>query len=339
MNNFKEKLDVLISENRITEDEYKDFLSRGIQYKRFGRKYPKLDEIFPDGIPVGASNNFIDRLDVPYQETSYVCASAGRKHPQTYLYKADRNGSVINLLGGKRPIGDSIFAALNRIILGNQAIIISADNLIANSEQIWDWHYFGQHLKNYRELYGEVKEFAEKCHTSNTIQVILARKRSTFERLDFLDKYKKNQIAIFNSKNPVVIITDDDGYEYIKDIRNDNVKFIVQVNDNGDIDIKQSLMKLRREFGIKIMLNDGGRKMSNGIKDLGLLGGERISYEPYPGRKFISDIITNDMVIGKNGIGRDNSQIRNSIVVFSKKKIDIDQDEFLKIHLYSMHNF
>ena len=338
MTSFKAKLGRLVSLGKITENEYRNFLLRGIQYQKFGSKYPCLQEVFPDGIPVGASESFIDELEFPYQETSYVCASAGITYPRTYLYKTDKtDGGVTDLAGGKRPIGDNLFASLSRIIVGAHAILVSADNLMANSNQIWDWNFFADNLKtNYNELYAETADFAQQNSSSDPIQVILARKKSTFERLDFLDAYKKDKIAIFNSKK-VVILTNLEGYEHISKGM-DGVEFISKTKPNGDIDIKECLKQLRKEFDIKKILNDGGRKMSCGMKCLGLLGGERISYEPYPGDNFLPNQVTNEMILGKDESGIDGSPIPNSIVAFSQK-INIEQEEQLNLHLYPMQNF
>ncbi len=38
---------------------------------------------------------------------------------------------------------------------------------------------------------------------------------------------------------------------------------------------------LRKEFDIKYLLNDGGRIMSNSIRDSGILGEERVTLEPF----------------------------------------------------------
>jgi hypothetical protein len=50
------------------------------------------------------------------------------------------------------------------------------------------------------------------------------------------------------------------------------------------------MMNLRSKYNIDIMLNDGGRQMSNGIRDIGLLGEERITLELYPGNDIIPDM-------------------------------------------------
>lgn len=66
-----------------------------------------------------------------------------------------------------------------------------------------------------------------------------------------------------------------------------------------------------------------------------MLGGERISYEPYPGQKFIPKKITQNMILGKDGAGIDNSPIKNSLIAFSQN-VFIEKNEKLVLHLYPM---
>ena len=338
MVDFKTKLGRLASLEKITEEEYQNFLRRGMQYEKFDADFPILREIFPDGVPIGASETFIENLDFPYQETSYVCSPKSRAEPKTYLYKTNDREGITNLLGGKRPIGDSLFASLNRILLGSDAVIISADNLIANSSQVWDWEFFGQYIKEKNpSMYEELKKFNRKRSSSRGTQVILARKQNTFERLDFLKKYNQGEISIFDSDNNVVILTNQEGFEYAsKVIKPDSqIQYIVETNNDGNIDIKRCMKTLRKKLGVKKILNDGGREMSNGIRELDMLGGERISYEPYPGDEFIPTNITHDMIIGSDGLGIDDSPLPKSVVAFSQE-IFLDQKEVLTLHMYPM---
>jgi hypothetical protein len=167
----------------------------------------------------------------------------------------------------------------------------------------------------------------------------LARKKSTFERLEFLEKYKKNEIKIFDSnETDLIILTNHDGFEYAsKTIKPDgnHLQYIVETDVADIIDIKRCLKQIRKKFKIKKMLKDGGRSMSNEIRQLGMLGGERISYEPFPGYEFMPDKITYDMILGQDGIGIDESPIGRSIVTFSQK-IKTDRTENLCLHVYSM---
>jgi hypothetical protein len=135
----------------------------------------------------------------------------------------------------------------------------------------------------------------------------------------------------------VIILTNNDGFEYVsKTIKPDkNTHYISETFSNGDLDMVASLKKLRKKYGIKKMLNDGGRKMSNGMKELNLLGGERISYEPYPGKKYIPNKISSDMILGKDDDGIDGSAIARSIVTFSQDT-NLSKKETLSLHLYHM---
>jgi len=335
---FKTQLDELISKSQISEIEYNHFLKRGIQYEKFGKKYPKLREIFPEGMPIGASKKFIQELEIPYQETSFVCSLATKSSPKVYIYKkTPESGQIKDLLAGKRPVGDNIFAALNRILLGDKAVLISADNLIENKEQIWDWRFFGKNLiKKYPEVYKELKDFSEKKSGSKITQVVIARKKETFRRLNILKKSNNKEIAILNDQNTkVIFLTNDEGKEIINKIKSDNVSHISKSNQRGEIDIIQCLKELKKRFNVPMMLNDGGRIMSDGLKREKLLGGERITYESFPGEKYAPKKIQNAMILGKEGQGKDNSELKDAVVVFSKK-LNIEGPETFKLHLYPM---
>jgi len=43
------------------------------------------------------------------------------------------------------------------------------------------------------------------------------------------------------------------------------------------------MLTLRKKYSVDIMLNDEGTNMSNGVRDAGLLGEERVTLEPDPG--------------------------------------------------------
>lgn len=339
MIDFHKKLDELVSTNRISEETYKHFVSRGMKYEKFNSEFPFLKSYFPHGVPIGASEKFIDKLNFPYQETSYVCASVTPSPPNTYLFKTKgKGGGVINLLGGKRPLGDCVFGSLNRIFLGSHAILISADNLMANPAHIWKWNFFGNHLKHlHHETFLELQKLAKKFN-SNPIHVIIARKKNTLERLAFLENYLKNKIAIFNSNDiKIIMITNKDGYNYLQNKipTSDKISYISETDDFGDLDIKKCFKTLRKKYQIKKILNDGGRKMSLGLKKLNLLGGERISYEPFPGEYYIPDEISHDMILGRDGFGIDGSQIPDTVVAFSQKLSD-NKQELFNLHLYAL---
>ena len=70
-----------------------------------------LGEILPE-IVIGASEEYICNMKVPYQATSYIAARTGMSGKPTYIYKInDRpGGGVLSLTGGVRKLGDSLFA-------------------------------------------------------------------------------------------------------------------------------------------------------------------------------------------------------------------------------------
>jgi hypothetical protein len=59
--------------------------------------------------------------------------------------------------------------------------------------------------------------------------------------------------------------------------------------------------------------------MSNGMRDTGLLGEERITLEPYPGNDIIPDVesIDSTSILGMDGIGLDGNQIHGTIMIHS----------------------
>jgi len=61
--------------------------------------------------------------------------------------------------------------------------------------------------------------------------------------------------------------------------------------------------------------------MSNSLRDLGILGEERVTLEPYPGSKFIPDPerIDPESILGVEGSGIDGSEIKNGIRIHSTK--------------------
>ena len=345
---YVEKLETLVNEKKLTEKEFKHFLDRGIQRISFNEKFKNLSHYFPNGIIIGASERYIEQMKIPYQETSFMVANTKPKGRSTYIYKTFGNGGgVVKLAGGIRPLGDNIFASLNRIMLGKRAIIVSADNFIENRDQIWNWHFFANNLESkHRSIFIELNDFAEKNHANkNPLHVIIARKRSTFDRLKIVDLYKKKKIKALKEENGirVIFLTNNAGFQFAsKYIKSDNdlIRYIVKSKDSGQIDIIECLKELRNKFGIKMMLNDGGRRMSDGFRMLQALGGERVTYEPYPGEKYLSKIVKPDSVFGITGMGIDGSELKNSFVAYSHEINDKKRKriEKIKVHLYPLMN-
>ena len=117
-----------------------------------------LGRILPQ-IVIGASDKFVARMKIPYQATSFLVAKTKPNLNGWYVYKIPEQpkGGLLLLSGGKRRIGDNVFASTHRIILGRKAILVSAVNLMANKDNIWNWHFFGNHLKqNNQSLYNDL---------------------------------------------------------------------------------------------------------------------------------------------------------------------------------------
>jgi hypothetical protein len=94
----------------------------------------------------------------------------------------------------------------------------------------------------------------------------------------------------------VIFITNQNGYDYISKriLESEFVNYIVT---GEEFDLYNGMVNLRSKYNIDIMLNDGGRQMSNGIRDTGLLGEERITLEPYPGNDIIPEVESVDPIL------------------------------------------
>ena len=337
--NYKKKLDVLYQNNIITSKQLDHFLRRDIEIIFLNQDFNllSLSEIIPY-LVIGASKKYINSMKVPYQATSYVAAES-ISHPGHYLYKLPglQNGGVLDLTGGNRKFGDTVYAATHQIIIGYNAIILSATNLTSTFNNIWNWQFFGNYLKNtHYKIYLDLKKLYEKYpKTSNTLHyVIVARSNHTLKRLKIIDLYLRKKLKIFDPKCnlKVIFMTNQNGYEYLsKDIReSDNVKYIV----TGEVfDFFRGLLEVRKKYAIKLMLNDGGRIMSNNIKEQGLLGEERITLEPpIDDYRFINERQLKQSILGIKGSGLDSCEIPNSILLNSTK---ID-DEYANVYLYAL---
>ena len=95
-----------------------------------------------------------------------------------------------------------------------------------------------------------------------------------------------------------------------------------------------AMIKFRKLHGIDMILNDGGRIMSNSVRDEGLLGEERVTLEPYPGDEFIPQHSKLDQqnILGIEGTGIDGGEIENGIKVHSTRI----NDELANVYLYPL---
>lgn len=337
---YKRQLSLLLDNEVISEELHHHFNNRGLKVisplNDFGLDY--LGEILPE-IVIGASSDYINKMKVPYQATSYVAARTGKSGKGTYIYKliGRPGGGVLSLTGGIRKLGDSVFASTHRILLGTKAMMISADNLVINKEHIWNWQFFGNALKESNpNIYADLLKLRDKIGTKSMFhQIVVARSDKTFRRLKFVNLCQKNQIRILDPKNgiKVIFLTNESGYEYASRFlpESDLIHYVIT---GKEFDMYLAMIQIRRSYGIGIILNDGGRIMSNSVRDLGLLGEERVTLEPYPGDQFVPqrDKIDSKNVLGIEGTGIDGGELKNAIKVHSTRI----RDELANVYLYGL---
>jgi hypothetical protein len=337
---YKKQLSLLLDNGVISEELYRHFIIRGLKVvspsNDFGLDY--LGKILPE-IVIGASSDYVSKMKVPYQATSYVAARTKESGKAVYIYKIPHKpgGGVLSLTGGIRKLGDSIFASTHRILLGTKAMMISADNLVVNKEHIWNWQFFGNAIKESNpNIYEDLIKLREKVVTNSVFhQIVVARSDKTFRRLKFANLCQKNQIRILDPKNgiKVVFLTNESGYEYASRFlpESDLIHYVIT---GKEFDMYLAMIQIRRLYGIDMILNDGGRIMSNSVRDLGLLGEERVTLEPYPGDQFVPqrDKIDSKNVLGIEGTGIDGGEIKNAIKVHSTRI----RDELANVYLYRL---
>ena len=95
---------------------------------------------------------------------------------------------------------------------------------------------------------------------------------------------------------------------------------------------------LKKNYNIDMMLNDGGRIMSNGFRDVGILCEERVTLEPeIPHELFlkiknIKSKVNKLGVLGKKGLGLDKCEIKGAVLVHST---DIG-NELANVYVYPL---
>jgi len=336
---YKDKLNSLAEKKKISEDQLSHFLGRGLQIIMPNLDFglDSLNEYLPF-IVIGASRNYISRMRVPYQGTSFIAANSRQDRKGAYIYKipGKEGGGVTLLTNRKRKLGDSIFASTHRILMGHKAIMISATNLMINKSKIWNWEFFSNHLRKFvPTVYYDLVKLAEKkgIYRSPYCYVIIARSHETFRKLNIVEEYQRNRIAVLNPSNnvKVIFVTNQPGYDYmVKNIpESDLINYLV----TGDqFDIYQAMLNLRKVHNIDMMLNDGGRQMSNGIRDAGLLAEERITLEPYPGEGILPSKLDPTSVLGMDGNGLDGTELHGAILVNSTKI----SDELANVYIYPL---
>lgn len=337
---YKKQLLFLLDNGVISEELYRHFINRGLKVISPSNDFElyHLGEILPE-IVIGATSGYVSKMKVPYQATSYVAARARQSGKGVYIYKITHKpgGGVLSLTGGTRKLGDSVFASTHRILMGSKAMMISADNLVVNGKQIWNWQFFGNAIRESApEVYEDLIRLREKVVTNSIFhQIVVARSDKTFRRLKFANLCHENQIRILDPKNgiKVVFLTNESGYEYASRFLPESY-LIHYVITGKEFDMYLAMIQIRRSYGIDMILNDGGRIMSNSVHDLGLLGEERVTLEPYPGDQFVPqrDKMGSKNVLGIEGTGIDGGELKNTIKVHSTRIID----ELANVYLYPL---
>ena len=287
---------------------------------------------------IGASNEYVDKMNVPYQATSFIAGEAYNQNSGIYAYKiiGKQGGGIQLLTGGSRKVGDNIFASLHRILVGNRAIMVTINNMMENHAQIWSWEFFGKHLLGnndnphiYDELFNLSKKFVDN---SKFHFVVSVRSFKSIASSNLIKLYNNGKIAMLNPENnlKVVIVTTLPIYDFLSKIIQES-HLISYIITGETFDIKTGLEILRKKFEVKILLNDGGRIMSNSIRDYGILGEERVTLEPF-NPLTLDYTINSNCILGKKGSGLDNSEIEFAILLDS---IPIG-DEKTNVYLYPM---
>ncbi|NOJ30817.1 MAG: hypothetical protein DA329_01570 [Candidatus Nitrosocosmicus sp.] len=297
---------------------------------------PYLSKVIPY-VVIGASEEFVSKLTVPYQATSFIAAEAFSSHSGIYAFKllGLKGGGVTLLTGGSRKLGDNVFASLHRMLVGNNAIIVTVNNMMENHAQIWSWDFFGNHLRpKYPKIYDELLNLSKRfVNLDKFYFVVSIRSLESIAKSRIVELYEKNEIAMLNPKNKlrVIILTTDAVYEHLSKMIKES-EFITYLQTGEKFDMHKGLQILRKDYGIKYLLNDGGRKMSESIRDEGLLAEERVTLEPFNAATLKYKIDEN-CILGKKGWGVDGSELKGSLLLDS---IRIG-DEKANVYVYPLN--
>jgi hypothetical protein len=335
--NYHRKLDYLYEKKTLTKQELDHFRKRGIQLFDTSKDLNcnHLSKILPY-VVLGASDEYVDKMKVPYQATSFIAGEVYAPNSGKYAYKipGQKGGGVILLTGGVRKLGDNVFASLHRILVGNRAIIVTLNNMMENHNQIWSWEFFGKNVKNSNPLvYQDLLDLSAKFVDHSKFHFIVSiRTINSIVNSNFVGLYNKNEIAMLNPENrvQVIFITTFEIYDYLsKIVRESNLISYIVTGESFEINL--GLETLRKKYGVRYLLNDGGRIMSNSVRELGILGEERITLEPFNSLT-LGYTIGSDCILGENGSGLDNSEVECSILLNSTPI----NDEKTNVYLYPM---
>jgi hypothetical protein len=195
--------------------------------------------------------------------------------------------------------------------------MVSAVNLMVNKNKIWNWQFFGNHFKDsdpslYEDLIKLEKQWNNGTSSSHHLHyIVISRSDATFKRLDIVEEYRRNNIAVLDTNNEinVIFLTNQSGYDYASKVMHES-EIINYIVTGKEFDIQKALLNLRKQYDIDIMLNDGGRQMSNALRDNSLLAEERVILEPYPGKKIIPHEIDPTSILREVGLGLDESEVQ-----------------------------
>ncbi len=335
--NYYNQLDFLYEKKTLDKEKLDHFKKRGVQFFDTSKDLNcyHLSKILPY-IVIGASNEYIDKMNVPYQATSFVAGEVYSQNSGIYAYKihGKQGGGVQLLTGGSRKLGDNIFASLHRILVGNHAIMVTINNMMDNHDQIWSWEFFGKHLlENNLPVYNDLLNLSKKFVNNDKFYFIISiRTFGIITKLNFIEKYNNNKIAMLNPENniKVIIITTLQIYKFLSESIKES-SLISYIITGNNFEMQTGLEILRKEFDIKYLLNDGGRIMSNSIRDCGILGEERVTLESF-NSVTLDYPINSNCILGKKDSGLDGSEIEYSILLDSQSV----NDEKMNVYIYPM---
>jgi hypothetical protein len=281
---------------------------------------PYLSKVIPY-VVIGGSEEFVSNLTVPYQATSFIAAEAYSPNSGIYAFKmlGLKGGGVTLLTGGSRKLGDNVFASLHRMLIGNNAIIVTVNNMMENHGQIWSWDFFGNHLSaEYPKIYDELLNLSKRFVDLDKFYFVVSiRSLESVAESRLIEFYEKNEIAMLDPKNKlrVIILTTDVVYEHLSKIIKES-ELISYLHTGEKFNMHRGLQILRKDYGIKYLLNDGGRKMTESIRDEGLLAEERVTLEPFNSATLKYEI-DDSCILGKKGWGADGSELKGSLLLDS----------------------
>jgi hypothetical protein len=106
--NYHKQLDFLYDKKNINQEKLYHFKKRGVQFFDTDKdlKCYHLSEILPY-IVIGVSNEYVDKMKVPYQATSFIAGEVYSQNSGIYAYKIigkQGGGGVQLLTGGTRKL-------------------------------------------------------------------------------------------------------------------------------------------------------------------------------------------------------------------------------------------